>query len=224
MDRTIPQNSSPPSPMPTSQTYISLQMAFAFLNARFFNCSLPHVLITLQKKNGAGGFFAGSSYSTRDGSEIIDVIALNPTYFAEQNDAELLAIIGHEMCHLWQHRFGTPPTRGGHDEQFAKKMISIGLIPSQSGAPNGRKTGRKMSHYIEPGGLFDVACRELLATTTVVTYVERIDAARQTLGLKKRASKSTFVCPGCKWQIWGKPDTRVRCDGCNELLVARAKP
>jgi ribosomal protein S27E len=59
---------------------------------------------------------------------------------------------------------------------------------------------------------------------TEPSYVERVDAARQRLGQKKRASKSTFVCPGCRWQIWGKPDTRVRCDGCNELLVAKVKP
>jgi predicted SprT family Zn-dependent metalloprotease len=204
------------------RTYIDLQMAFAFLNGRLFNGCLPHCLITLQRKSGAGGFFAGGRFNTRDKTAVVDEIALNPSHFAEQSDREILAILGHEICHVWQHHFGKPPLRAYHNQEWSAKMCSIGLIPSTTGAPNGRQTGAKMFHYVEPGGTFDIACGELLATGTVVTYVERIDTARQTTREKKRASKSTFVCPGCGWQVWGKPATRVRCDRCDLLLELKA--
>ena len=225
MDRTTPTNSpEPPKPAPTVQAYLDLQMVFVFLNGRLFNFALPNALLTFQRKSGAGGYFWGNRFVTRNNCTVVHEIALNPSCFAERTDTEIVAILAHEMAHLWQHHCSTPPKRAYHDKVWAAKMISIGLVPSHTGAPNGRKVGAKMSHYIEPGGLFDVACRELLANGTVITYVERVDAARQKLGQKKRDSKTPFVCPGCRWQIWGKPDTRVRCDGCNVLLVAKAKP
>ena len=208
--------------MPTMQVYIDLQMAFAYLNAGLFNFGLRHCLITLQRKTGAGGFFAGGRFNTRDRSEVVDEIALNPTYFAKQTDTDILAILAHEMCHLWQHHSGRRPRRAYHDQEWATKMVSIGLIPSDTGLPGGKQVGARMSHYVEPGGLFDIAAREILANGTIVTYVERIDSARQKIRDKKRASKSAFICPGCRWKVWGKPATRVRCDACGELLLAEA--
>jgi predicted SprT family Zn-dependent metalloprotease len=151
MDRTILNNAPAPSPMPTMQVYIDLQMAFAYLNAGLFNFGLRHCLITLQRKTGAGGFFAGGRFNTRDRSEVVDEIALNPTYFAKQTDTDILAILAHEMCHLWQHHSGRRPRRAYHDQEWATKMVSIGLIPSDTGLPGGKQVGARMSHYVEPG-------------------------------------------------------------------------
>jgi hypothetical protein len=38
-------------------------------------------------------------------------------------------------------------------------MERIGLMPSATGAPGGRRTGQRMTHYIIRGGLFDRAFR-----------------------------------------------------------------
>jgi hypothetical protein len=40
-------------------------------------------------------------------------------------------------------------------------MLAVGLIPSDTGKPGGKQTGQRMTHYIEPEGQFDRACREL---------------------------------------------------------------
>jgi hypothetical protein len=53
-------------------------------------------------------------------------------------------------------------------------MVSIGLISSDTGLHGGKHVGAR-SHYVEPGGLFDIAAREILANGTIVTYVERIE-------------------------------------------------
>ena len=34
-------------------------------------------------------------------------------------------------------------------------MGAIGLIPSDTGAPGGKQTGQKVSHYIAGGGRFE---------------------------------------------------------------------
>jgi hypothetical protein len=51
-----------------------------------------------------------------------------------------------------------------HNKEWARKMELLGLVPSHAGLPEGKKTGRSVSHYIQPEGAYLKACRELLAT------------------------------------------------------------
>jgi hypothetical protein len=45
--------------------------------------------------------------------------------------------------------------------------------PTDTGAPGGKETGQKVTHYIAPGGPFDVACAELVKSSGfAVRYVE----------------------------------------------------
>ncbi|MDH8410092.1 sprT domain-containing protein, partial [Klebsiella pneumoniae] len=68
----------------------------------------------------------------------------------------------HEMVHLWQHHHGNVSRAGYHNVEWAEKMVSIGLIPSHTGAPGGKQIGQHMSHYVEPAGRFDKAANELI--------------------------------------------------------------
>jgi hypothetical protein len=43
------------------------------------------------------------------------------------------------MAHLWQWEFGSPYKNGYHNTEWAGKMIEIGLMPSDTGLPNGKK-------------------------------------------------------------------------------------
>ncbi|HIE17406.1 MAG TPA: hypothetical protein EYP71_04350, partial [Dehalococcoidia bacterium] len=90
-----------------------------------------------------------------DGDVVVDEIALNPTHFKERTMAQTLSTLVHEMCHLWQHHFGKPPRGNYHNKQWATKMLSCGLIPSDTGREGGKQTGQNMTHYIEDGGVFD---------------------------------------------------------------------
>ena len=52
-------------------------------------------------------------------------------------------------------------------------MIELGLQPSHTGLPEGRVTGRKMSHYIVPGGRFLKAANELLLEGFHLPWMDR---------------------------------------------------
>lgn len=211
--RDFPQN-------PTVLTYGHFVAAYAFFNARLFAGSLPGCLITMQRKKGARGFFHGERFGSRDQAEITDEIALNPTSFAVRDDRAILSTLVHEMAHLWQHHFGKPSGAGYHDREWAAKMQNIGLVPSDTGRPGGRQTGRRMTHYIQADGPFDRACKELLRSGILVAYVQRGDDERgETVRAKKLASKTRYTCAGCGLNVWGKPGIRVICESCRGPLL-----
>jgi hypothetical protein len=86
---------------------------------------------------------------------------------------EVLRTIVHELVHQWQERFGKPTRRCYHDRQFAEKMESIGLMPSDTGMPGGKKTGQKMGDYMIRGGRFETVTRELLKTGFSISWFDR---------------------------------------------------
>ena len=147
---------------PTRSTYDGLTEAYDFFNARLFGGRLPRCLITMQRQKAAYGYFAGGRFGAVDGTEITDEIALNPSHFRSRTTEESLSTLVHEMTHLEQHHFGKPSRNGYHNKQWAALMHAVGLVPSSTGAPGGKETGQKVSHYIAGGGPFDVACAELV--------------------------------------------------------------
>ena len=132
---------------PTAKTYAALNRAFNFFNGRLFGGELPACLVTLQRKNKAYGYFAGGRFGSKDGTEITDEIALNPSHFKSRTDKQSLSTLAHEMAHLWQHHFGKPSRAGYHNKEWAAKMQAIGLHPSDTGQPGGKETGQSCSHF-----------------------------------------------------------------------------
>jgi hypothetical protein len=206
---------------PTTTAYIDLVDAYHFFNERLFSSQLPGCIITFQRKARARGYYSRGRFGLREGSGVVDEIALNPQYFRGRTDAEILSTLAHEMVHLQQAHFGAPSATPTHDTEWADMMTAIGLIPSATGRPGGARTGRSMTHYIEAVGPFDRAVHELLADGRVVHVVDRVDPAIAALRTVKKNSKSPFCCPGCGATIWGKPTTNVICGGCMKPLVAR---
>jgi predicted SprT family Zn-dependent metalloprotease len=201
---------------PTTRNYNELTAAYDHFNGVLFDGRLPPCLITLQRKNKALGYFAGGRFGSRDGKEITDEIALNPTHFLGLTVENTLSTLVHEMTHLEQHHFGKPTRPGYHNKQWAGMMRAVGLIPSDTGAPGGRETGQKMTHYIEPGGRFERACTALIKDGFTLPYVElwgEGDAAKKA---KKAASKTKYVCETCRANAWAKPLTLLMCGDCFE--------
>jgi hypothetical protein len=201
---------------PTRTTYQGLTEAYDFFNERLFGGRLPRCLITMQRQRGAYGYFAGKRFSTRDGKEITDEIALNPAHFRSRTTEDSLATLAHEMCHLEQQHFGTPSRSGYHNREWAGMMKAIGLVPSDTGQPGGKETGQKMHHGIAPGGPFAKACAKLVKSGFAVRYVELwSDEQART---KKAASKTRFTCPECGANAWGKPGLNLVCGDCDECM------
>jgi hypothetical protein len=161
-----------PKPNPTTKTYASLDDAFAFFNKRLFGGRLPACLITMQRSMAPYGYFAGGRFGSKDGREITDEIALNPSHFRERSTEQSLSTLIHEMAHLEQHHFGKPSRSGYHNKEWAGMMRAVGLIPSDIAAPGGKEVGQKVSHYIELGGRFERACSELVTRRFDPLYVE----------------------------------------------------
>ena len=101
---------------PTQVTYEGLQGAYDFFNERLFGGMLPPCLITMQRKANSRGFFAGKRFTTRDGQEVTDEIALNPALFHGRSSEDILSTLAHEMVHLQQHHFGKPSRTGYHKD------------------------------------------------------------------------------------------------------------
>ncbi len=125
----------------------------------------------------------------------------------------------HELCHLWQHHHGKPARGRYHNREWARKMIEVGLVPSDTGRPAGRQTGDSMNHYIREGGPFDAACDQLLASGSIAPYVERNNPHANIERDRKRASKTAYRCENCGMTLRGKPGLRIRCDDCDVRLV-----
>jgi predicted SprT family Zn-dependent metalloprotease len=200
---------------PTQETYDGLERAFNFFNDKLFENRLPSVIFTLRASRKAYGYFWAEQFTHRDDGDPTHEIAMNPATMSR----ELIDVLGtlvHEMTHLEQQEFGKPGKNGNHNREWGVLMERIGLIPSNTGQPGGKKTGRQMTHYIDPMGDFLTAASELIDTGFDMPYFTRPREA----GLKKKdLSKVKHTCPCCDFKAWAKQGANLICGDCNEQLV-----
>ena len=192
---------------PTKRTYDDFDQAYAYFNKRLFEGRLPPCLITVRPHRGAYGYFSPERFGSRDGKEIHDEIALNIRTFANRTACQILSTLVHEMVHLEQAHFGSPSRGNYHNREWADLMERIGLMPSSTGAPGGKRTGQSMTHYVIEDGPFD---RAFAARTFVIPYFDRAGESETTR--KKR--KVTYTCPVCEDKVWGKPEVQPHCGKC----------
>lgn len=199
-----------------TQEYSSLDIAYDWFNERLFGGHLPACMITLHRKANAAGYYAHERWQSRFAKgEKTSEIALNPDAFIGRTDMEILSTLVHEMAHLWQFYFGEPSRNGYHNKSWGDKMESIGLMPSETGMPGGKKTGQKMTHYIILDGPFNVACKDLLDTGWSFFWEsETWDAQAK----PKPVSKVKYTCPTCGQNAWAKPGAQLGCWDCNQFM------
>lgn len=158
---------------PTSTTYAELRVAYDTFNVELFAGALPPCLLTLQREKRTYGYFSANRFATRAG-QTTDEIALNPEYFAVVPVVEVLQTVVHEMVHLWQSHFGKPGRGRYHNAEWADKMESIGLMPSSTGQPGGRRVGDCMADYVIPNGRFAAVVEDLLSNGRYgITWYDR---------------------------------------------------
>lgn len=146
----------------TNSIYLDLQYAYNFYNEKLFDGKLQPTLITLQRHKNMLGYIFFDRFSEKNGQSYLHELAMNSDYFAYRTTIQTLATMVHEMTHLNQRMFGTPPERSYHDHEFKDMMMDVGLVTSQSGKPNGKQVGQKMTEYIFKGGKFLEVSIELL--------------------------------------------------------------
>lgn len=202
------------------QEYKELSRAFDFYNEKLFDGKIPPAIITLRGKTSINGFFRFQSFSGRNGNpdEMIDEIALNPENFLRPEN-EVLSTLVHEMCHSYQFHYGTKSQKTDyHDNEWARYMLNVGLVPSDTGKPDGKKTGRGMTHYIEKGGRFNLLTDQLLQSGWKLNYTRESDP--EGVVRKKRETKTKYSCPKCGVNAWGKLGINLVCGDCDEVMEA----
>ena len=140
-----------------------LQSALCAYNIHLFGGRIRNCIVLARVLPGRStGFYTRSRYLTKTmPRRHIDEIVLHPHYFQWPEYA--LSVLVHEMCHAYQSHYGAhsavPPI---HNAEFARIMIRVGLMPSQTGQPGGSPVGATMDQYIIPGGGFSRVTRALL--------------------------------------------------------------
>lgn len=224
---------------PTMESATELQQAFDHFNAVLFDGQLPPCLITLQRKAGCFGYFSRDRFVHVDGVKT-DEIAMNPEFFAAYPVIEIFQTMVHEMVHMWQAHFGTPSKRSYHNQEWADKMEGLGLMPSSTGKPGGKRTGEKMADYAIPGGRFLLACDQLMTADFKVSWYDRFPVKRQggedgaELAIDvsllaesggerpNRSNRVKYRCDDCGAQLWGKPGLNVLCGDCDTAFEVAA--
>lgn len=111
---------------------------------------------------------------------------------------ETLQTLVHEMVHLWQHHFGEPGRGRYHNGEWAKKMEAIGLMPSDTGQPGGKRVGDQMSDYAIEGGEFLRVARMLLTEEFTLSWHDRfppVEACRVAAQLVSTSLSSDLGFP-----------------------------
>jgi predicted SprT family Zn-dependent metalloprotease len=128
---------------PTEETSRDFYTAFVHFNEAMFDGQLRDCLITMQRQSNTRGYFANGRFGHRQSASILDEIALNPATFKGRTDREIISTLVHEMAQLWQQQFGKPGRGRYHNRQWADKMEALGLMPSSTGQPGGKRTGQR---------------------------------------------------------------------------------
>lgn len=214
---------SEPSATPTAEAYGELQDAYDYYNRALFSDQLPACLITLQRRSRRTlGYFSHSRFrSLRDGRAVTDEIALNPVHFERRAVSDVLSTLAHEMVHLWQAHFGTPSRSRYHNKEWAARMESVGLMPSNTGKPGGKRTGQQMTHYVIAGGRFEKATAILLGNGFRLSWADAL--ARKPVEVSgdpdgKSGSRIRYTCPNCAANAWGKSGLKLICGDCSALM------
>ncbi len=162
------------------QDYVTLSDCYDLFNNSLFEGKLRGCVLTFEDRGQHFGYYCDNGFIDREGSLRRDEICLNPRHFlANTGDLELLQTLVHEQVHQWQFQFGKPSLRTYHNREWADKMLSIGLVPSDTGRPGGRMTGQKMADYPDDRGEFLRIARELLAEKSLVRWYKEGVAIRR---------------------------------------------
>ena len=198
-----------------------LYEAFDSFNHELFTDSLPAIVITLHRAKNAHGYFGSNHYRAATENapkKYTHELAINPDSLSRTGDAKtdtqlVLSTLAHEMCHLWQTTHGRPSRAAYHDQQWAQKMLQIGLKPENAQDKN-KMTGQSCTHSIIPNGPFAAATAKLMSDGFIFAYVTNRTAAEEAKA--KAKTKIKYTCPSCQINAWGKPGLNL---GCALILI-----
>lgn len=197
---------------PTKEQFTAIQNAYDYFNKVLFNNGLKPCLLNFSRKSKAYGFFAPARWGKRKSKEFsIHEISINPESL-QRSPKETYGTLVHEMCHLWQFDQGKYSSNGYHNQEWANKMKSVGLIPSDTGQPGGKETGSNMTHYIEKNGKFEKSFNVIPKNILLPLQCVAEPPSKKS----KAKNKIKYTCPSCGNNVWGKESLNIQCEDCEE--------
>jgi len=205
---------------PTQSQFEAYDGMFQWFSRTLFGGELRPVILNFSRRAKTLGFFAPERWQRAKGKGTTHEISLNPAFLKTRPTRDTASTLVHEMTHLWQFEAGTPSRGGYHNAEWADKMESIGLMPSDTGQPGGKRVGPRMTHYIVDGGPFDRAFKQMPAGYLLPWQSwEPTDPAK---GKGAPVSKLKYTCPDCATNVWGKPGLNLCCLDCKTALKPAA--
>jgi predicted SprT family Zn-dependent metalloprotease len=229
--------------MLTTSQFQTLDDLYAFYNVKMFDAALPECIINLSRRPNSYGFFASNLWAAVDADaspeeETVHEISLNPDYLLRPSINWHQTLV-HEMTHLWQHEFGNPSRTAYHNKQWANKMETLGLMPSNTGAPDGARTGQSMTQYIITGGLFETVFNSLdpeelellrlkfLPVASLAEYDKKKpndpdgadgddDGSGTSTTKSKSGTRIKYTCD-CGNNVWARSELLILCFVCGSL-------
>jgi predicted SprT family Zn-dependent metalloprotease len=214
---------------PTEEQFLALNEAYRYFNRELFAGTLPGCILNFANKKNTHGYMAPQRWRRVEDTGNYSTHEISLTAMTLYREPVLVfSTLVHEQTHLWQWEFGKPSRSGYHNQEWADKMKEVGLMPSHTGKPGGKQTGQHMTHYILPGGKYELAFQAMPPEYALPFTCREADIRRYLLSGKKipgstaanggntvtTLSKVKYTCPGCKANVWGKPKLNLVCGDC----------
>ncbi len=220
---------------PTREQWTAFEYMYKYFNRVLFAGALPPVILNFSRHANSYGFFTPERWHR--GDERTHEISINPAHLASRPPRDTASTLVHEMAHLWQHMFGTPPRKGYHDREWALKMKELGLTPIDPSTGKERMSAPNLKHRIEAGGAYDQAFAAMPPEYLFPWQCDEAEMPRRAKGAAKVAgddeegeegegkakskNKVKYTCP-CAVNVWGKPDLALQCMSCGQPFAQAA--
>jgi hypothetical protein len=191
------------------EQFSAYQAAWQYFNQFLFGRTLQPCLLNFSRRANSMGFFIAKKWQHKNGQSVHE-ISLNPDVLLRPVMNTMSTLV-HEMVHQWQHDYGNPPRRYYHNAEWANKMEIIGLMPSRTGEPGGKRTGQGCSHYILSDGLFCKVFKDMPDEYLIPWRSGSVHSDKA-----KNQNKVKYHCPSCFAAVWGKPELNIVCGDCDK--------
>jgi len=195
---------------------------FDFFNDELFNSELDRNRVILNCSRASGrstlGFYMGflkenlGAWIEQNGNEQKAEISMNPSKMKGYSHEEIMATFVHELCHFWQDLHGSPGKKGYHNQEWANKMLEVGLKPINN--KNGKQTGMSMHHSIIEDGRFAKLVKDLPDNLKLPFLGLATGKSAVKNGYKK------WMCPFCNQICRAKETSQIACVPCTEHSFA----
>ncbi|HVT63415.1 MAG TPA: SprT-like domain-containing protein [Legionellaceae bacterium] len=195
---------------PTKIQFEAYQNTFDYFNKELFEGKLPHVFLNFSRRAKAYGFFAPKRWNSN--GTVCHEISLNPSLL-KRPIIEVCSTLVHEQCHLKIEEDGKASKNGYHSKVWADLMEQVGLMPSSTGYEGGKRTGLRVSHYIIPGGRFEVAFNNIPKEYLLPMVCDDLELRKV-----QPQARSKYSCEPCNVKVYGKPELSIKCGLCGSEM------